>query len=146
MLLRTDLTEQPSRRMPLGASIYDVHFFWPTSPYLSKIYVLFVRNFGVFYEPPFPFCADVIYGSPFLESEANCAQIVSLHPVDLIPSYALPYAREWVREERRVRWPGKGSRVGENVFMRWWRPTNRGMLRTDGALAILSPLLNVKVV
>ena len=43
-----------------SANVWD--FFTPHPP-LSEFYVLFFRQFGVFFNPP-PLCTDVIHGSP----------------------------------------------------------------------------------
>ena len=73
-------------------------------------------NLGYFMTPSLPPSVRTLYmEAPFLVSEAICAHIFVNHPVDLIPSYALPYAR--VRERGDPE-RGAAARVGENVFMR----------------------------
>ena len=59
-----------SRLLTLGAFIFDVHTFFglfdlTPSPSVCQIYMMSVRIFrGIIDPPPFPFCADVLYGSP----------------------------------------------------------------------------------
>ena len=52
----------------LGARLpymtFNIFFDFPTPPtFVRKIYFLFVHIFGAFFYPPFPFCADAIFGS-----------------------------------------------------------------------------------
>ena len=68
----------------------------------------------------------------YISCEVKFEHVLLTHPVDLIPSYALPYAR--VRESEVTR---KGEPRWGKCIHAVMAAANRGMLRTDGALAIL---------
>ena len=61
-------------KLSKGASIYDDHqflgFFPSSPPSVRKIFILFVRKFGVLFDPPLApsvhrqICADVIHVNP----------------------------------------------------------------------------------